>query len=395
MKRYLLPALGLLLAVTLVVHAAQPAPATKAEKPAPGVEAAQTISMITGVAISPLLGVSAVGAWKYFDAPKEKRKDLSWFAQPWFWIPGLLLVTAAFLKDTLGLAVPTALKKPLDVAEAVENKISGLVATGAFVPIAASIFGSLTQEAQFIADPGYAAFNATALLNVVFVPFAMIAFVIVWISAHAINVLILLSPFATVDAALKSFRLFLLSTVTVTSFVDPYVGAVWSLIIILICYFLAGWAFRLTVFGTTFAFDYFTFRRTRFLPDSKENWMFLAREIGKTPIRSYGRLSRNEKGEFIFRYRPWLVFPERVLTLPPGQYAVGRALMCPELVLVESGDTKTILLMPPRYLTHEEHVARAYQLEVRDVGLIGALSGIWNFIKELCGFGPKAAGAAA
>ena len=104
-------------------------------------ELAHAISEITGVAISPLLGVSAVGAWRYFHAQTpQQRARLPWFAQPWFWIPAFVLVTACFLKDTLGITAPRLLKKPLDVADALEHKISGLVATGAFVPLVIAVF---------------------------------------------------------------------------------------------------------------------------------------------------------------------------------------------------------------------------------------------------------------
>ena len=49
----------------------------------PGQQIAQTISLITGVAISPLMGVGVVGAWQYFQAktPEQKAK-LPWFANP-------------------------------------------------------------------------------------------------------------------------------------------------------------------------------------------------------------------------------------------------------------------------------------------------------------------------
>src|SRR5512140_3136417 len=60
----------------------------------PGTELAHAISEITGVATSPLLGVSTVGAWKYFHAQTpQQRARLPWFAQPWFWIPAFALVT--------------------------------------------------------------------------------------------------------------------------------------------------------------------------------------------------------------------------------------------------------------------------------------------------------------
>jgi MFS family permease len=369
--------------------AQKPAPDKKA---APGVEAAQTISMLTGVAISPLLGVSAVGAWKYFDAPKEQRANLPWYAQPWFWLLGLGLVAAVAAKDVVGPAVPTVLKKPLDVAEAVENKISGLVAAGAFVPSAAT-FLSVAQDVttSSAAWPMIAGIDGAAIINVLLLPFAVVAFLIVWLAGHAINMLILLSPFATVDAALKGFRTFILSTVCATSFVDPYVGAVWALIIVTISYFLAGWAFRLTVFGSLFITDYVTFKRTRFLPDDRANWMFLAREISGVPIRTFGKLSRNEAGELIFTYKPWLVLPQRTLTLPKGKYAVGRALVLPEFHLVDGDDTWAVLVMPPRCVTHEERLARIYGVEVVDVGVLKGAKALWSFVKRLFGVRPSPA----
>ncbi len=148
-------------------------------KSTPGLEAAQAISTITGVAISPLLGVSGVGVWKYFKTAPEHRAKLSWYAQPWFWIPALLLVAVAFVKDTFGTVLPTAVKKPFDIAEAVENKVSGLVAAGAFVPLIAAIFGSLGgDDSALYGDAGLAIINVAPLLNILTIPFAIAAFVV-------------------------------------------------------------------------------------------------------------------------------------------------------------------------------------------------------------------------
>ena len=83
------------------VEAANPKP--------PGIAAAETLSQVTGIAISPLLGVGAVGAYRYIQTPSAQRAKLSWYAQPWFWGPALLIVGLCFLKDALGPAVPTAL----------------------------------------------------------------------------------------------------------------------------------------------------------------------------------------------------------------------------------------------------------------------------------------------
>ncbi len=72
-----------------------------------GIQAAQTVSTVTGLAISPLVGVGAVGAYQWWNAPKEQRAHLHWFARPWFWIPALLLAGAVAAKDIVGAAAPT------------------------------------------------------------------------------------------------------------------------------------------------------------------------------------------------------------------------------------------------------------------------------------------------
>lgn len=369
--------------------------ASKATKPPPGVEAAQAISTITGVAISPLLGVGAVGAWKYIKTPGDKRANLPWFAQPWFWVPALALVLMVFVKDALGPAVPTTLKKPFDVAELIENKISALVATGAFVPFIAAIFHSL-DETAWLSSAGFAGIDASPLFNLLAVPIAMAAFVVVWLAGHVINVLILVSPFATVDAALKSFRLFLVSTVALTSFANPYFGAVWALIIILFSYLIAGWSLRLSVFGSVFAWDLLTFRRLRFEPNAQTNWMFTARKMGNTPIRTYGKLSRDQEGKLVLTYRPWLILPERTLVLPEGPCFVGRGLFHPEIRGTEAGEEVSLLTLPPRYRKHEEQVAQIYGLgEVQDIGLRRGFKALWRWLKSLFGFKPKPIPAAA
>ena len=54
--------------------AAMAAQATAKLAPPPGVQIAQTLSTITGVAISPLLGVSAVGCYQYCKAKTDEEK---------------------------------------------------------------------------------------------------------------------------------------------------------------------------------------------------------------------------------------------------------------------------------------------------------------------------------
>jgi hypothetical protein len=390
MKRiyFLLAVAGL---IWLTQTAAPAADAKPADPNPASKKLCETVSMITGVAISPMLGVGAVGAYDYYQAktPEQKAK-LPWFANPLFWVPCMLLVGACFLKDTAGIALPTVLKKPFDVAETVEHKISGLVATGAFVPIAASIFHAPDQApSASLAALGFATIDLHWLYNALLIPFAMVAFFIVFLASNAINILILLSPFTTVDAALKGFRTAILASVVGTSFVNPWIGALWALVIILISWLIAGWSFRLSHFGMSFVWDFVTGRKNRFHPDAKENKMFLGRKIEKVPTRTYGKLSRNDKGELVFNYYPWLVLAKRTLVLPAGAYEAGLGVFYSEILRVEAGSAKTVFLLPPRYRGHEEELVKLYNFTgVQDVGLRAA----WSWLKSL--FGGKTTAAA-
>ena len=373
--------------------AAEPAAAgSSTNAVVPGTDLAYAISEITGVAISPLLGVSAVGAWRYFHAQTpQQRARLPWFARPWFWIIGFVLVTACFLKDTLGITAPRLLKKPLDVADALEHKISGLVATGAFVPLVIAVFPPAEPEAAVQGANGFlAAIDLSWLGNGILIPVAMLAFFLVFLASNAINVLILLSPFAVVDTALKGFRLLVLLTIPATAFANPWLGAGWALILIGIAYFIAGWSFRLSHFGLVFIWDIVTLRSRRFVPDKSANRMLLAREINRVPARTYGALRRDDQGALVLQYRPWLVLPRRTLVLPEGQYAIGQGLFYSQIMRVEGRGITAMMLLPPRYRGHEEALVSIYGLMgVREAGLRAA----FRWLRETLGLkaGPQPA----
>lgn len=375
-------ALCLSLLTAFAVTKSQPAsePTSSHYQP-PGQQFAESISIATGVAISPLLGASTVGCYQWVKAKTpENRAKLPWFAQPVFFVPALLLVAACFVKDSAGTALPTALKKPLDIAEAVEHKISGLVATGAFVPYISSMMGDLNGPSSMFSSMGMAAADMSSLYNILMTPVMMAAFFIVFLASNAINILILLSPFTTVDAALKTFRTAILGTVCASAWLNPWVGAAWAIFIILFSWLIAGWSFRLSHFGLVFIWDFCTFRSSRFTPDAKENKVFLWRKINKVPARTYGTLKRDEKGNFVLTYRPWLVLPPRTLVFPEGQYAVGKAVFYQSLQRVEGEESQNMVLLPPRYRGHEEELVKIYNLiGVREAGLRRA----WKWIKEL------------
>src|SRR5262245_55532014 len=101
MKR-LAPLVAFALCLTLLnlpLLAANAAKADAKTVKTPGLELAALATQVTGIAISPMLGVSAVGAYKWFQAGSpEQRAALPWFASPSFWLLGLALVGVVALK---------------------------------------------------------------------------------------------------------------------------------------------------------------------------------------------------------------------------------------------------------------------------------------------------------
>ncbi|HVZ64101.1 MAG TPA: hypothetical protein VG936_05885 [Lacunisphaera sp.] len=396
--------LGLFLSCALPVPAAEKKAAAAPAK-TPGVELAVMASQVTGIAISPLLGVSCIGAWQWWGAhTPEQKAALPWFAQLQFWLPALLLVALCAAKDSFGAMVPPGWKKPLDVAETFENKVSGLVAAGAVVPSLVALASKLVvHQAGLEAVPGMTsglamiqlgALDFSWLLTILMVPLSVAVFAVVWVVAHAINVLILLSPWGGVDAFLKASRTAVLSLVAATAYIDPVVGATLSLVIVVIAWFLAGWAFRLMVFGTVFSWDFFTLKHRRFELRADNNKLFTARPLSGAPLRTWGRLHQEADGRLLFKYRPWLVLAERTAEVPREGLVVGKGVFYSEVLGFEKAADRnvTLLLLPPRYRGHEELFARTYHISgTCDVGLRRA----WSWLKEALGFGAKKAAPAA
>lgn len=395
MKRIAPFALPFVLLCVLVtpLFAALPA-ATTGATPAstdksPASTISTTVTTITGIAISPLLGTGAYGAYKWMRASEEERPNLPWYAQWTFFVPALLIALACAFKDTLGAILPPGWKKPMDILETVENKASGLVAAGAVVPLTMdSLRGLIASHAAQPADTtGLAMVNMAAadfswLLNILTVPLGIAVFAVVWMASHAINVLILLSPWGAIDAALKSARTALLGLITATAALKPEYAAILSVVVIIVSYFVAGWAFRLMIFGTAFTWDFFTLRRRRFKVGATVNKLFSGAHLKGVPARSFGRLiNEPENGRLRFAYRPWLVLPEKTTDVKMNGPFVGKGLFFSS---VGDGDY-TFFLLPPRYRGHEEEFAKAcgFAGGVKNAGLLKA----WSSLRELFGGG--------
>jgi hypothetical protein len=390
--------LGLLAVLTAPAWAATspsstaPAATAPASDKSPVAAISKTVAVLTGVAISPLLGTGALGLYENWQAKTpEQKAALPWYARWSFILPALGIVGVCAAKDSFGALLPPGFKKPLDVLETIENKATGLIAAGAVVPFTMNSLSKMIVAhepvAPVIESTGLAmvhigAIDGSWFLNLLTVPFGIAVFLLVWMASHAINVLILLSPWGAIDAALKVARTALLGVITLAATLNPWISAALSLILILIAYLVAGWAFRLTIFGTIFSWEFFTMRKHRFTPAEKENRMFSSSQLTKqgVPMRTYGRLiNEPENGRLTFAYKPWLVLPEKTVTVALAAPSVGKGLFFSTIRDTE----RTSFILPPRYRGHEEAIARIYALEggVQDAGLLKA----WGTLRELFG----------
>lgn len=364
----------------------------------PGVDLAEGVSQITGTAISPLLGVSASGVWRYYRTPAHLRGRLPWFCHPAAWGTGLAILALCFLKDSFGTAAPTILKKPLDMIELFEDKLSALVASAAFIPLIAAEIARHTEpaleaRAMFSPEVQYASvLPGLALidLRLLLVPLAVVTFFVVWVVSHAIHVLIALSPFTFVDAGLKLMKTAVLSTIVGFHFISPFLGAAISLAIIFIAALLAPKAFRLTLFGTMFALDILLPWRARKRATPTEAHVFVASRTVGLPTRTYGRIQRGADGSLQFVYRPLFILPRRRVALPVGTFVVAKGVLYPSLLHhAEPGaPASCVLVFLPRYRSHEQAIADHFAIvEVRDSSLARGFKAMRAWLVEMINAG--------
>ncbi|WP_395737268.1 hypothetical protein [Prosthecobacter sp.] len=393
------------------LHAVEPPVPTPAEKLKesmllPGVSLSQGISEITGVAISPLMGVSVMGAWTYYKTEPSLRHRLPWYCHPGVWGTGLALLSLCFLKDFLGTAAPPLVKKPLDFLELFENKLSALVASVGFVPLVALAMAHFNQDpplqaAAELAGSGLAVMPVAGIIDFgvhtpwISIPVALIAFIVVWLSSHAINVLIALSPFGIVDAGLKLIKLGLMALVAGATIIHPYAGAAISLVLIFIGLLFAGWSFRLTLFGTLMGRDFLLNKRAAAsdLESGSGVKGFLARRTQGVPVRTLVRLKQDASSRPVLTYRPWLILPERSIVLPEADHVICKGVLHPSLSQRPAeapASLRSTLILLPRYRRLEEHIARHFGCQqVVDGALLRGFKAMRQWLVDMLSSGRK------
>jgi hypothetical protein len=198
----------------------------------------------------------------------------------------------------------------------------------------------------------------------------------VWLVGHAVDVLVLLSPFPFIDVLFKGFRAAILLTIVIASMIDRRAGLIVSLVVIFAAFLLFSWALRFAILGTVFAWDllrFMTFGSDGPLDDKQAIAGFTAARIRGIPKQTFGTLSCDPNGILEFRCRRLGFGPIRRIRLEDAVcYEVGRGILYPCVILPEHGSSRYALQfrLTPRYNGKEEHIrARLGMAAVRDIRL--------------------------
>jgi hypothetical protein len=336
---------------------------------------ASGIAQITGLAISPLIVLVAIGWADFFGLGGSNATQLPLHANPWFLVPCSIVLTLALLKKIASPAIPLPVRKLLDACEYFEAKLSALVAAGVLLPTLISTMAAATGAPDPTGTQTAAFFSGTAAY-VVLVPVALLIFGSVWITFHVIDALIVLSPFAIVDTMLVALRGAILGVLGLAFLVSPYLALAFAIPLIVLSFLLAGWCVRLDLFALCVATD-LLFGRDGDLAQPRA---FLARRGLGAPIRTMGHAEPCEAG-IRFSYRPLFILPRRTLEVPVERAALVHGLLWP--TLTDGLKQRSVVAFPPRYGRHVDQLAQRFHAEVRDGRLRGGLRRVRQMFASL------------
>jgi len=369
---------------------------------------ANEISKATGYAISPILGISVLGAYTYYTTPAAERHRVPWHARPVFWAPLLAVLLGIILKDSSKVTLPKIILVPLDAIETLLEKNTSAV-LGLLV-IISSITGRGLEQLQLTGAGGvpfspaaaHAAEGANAAASVaaagtvelaILTLIVTLVFTLVWVVSQSFNFLIFLCPFSWLDLLLTTAKNSVILLLAGAWLLNPFLGLAVSGVIILTCLVLFARSYRFVIFGTICTAD-ILLRKSRQQAFATTGLMGFAGSLfpGVAPL-SYGSLTINE-AVLVFRYRPWLFLPQRIVITPfrNDRCVVGKGTLSP--VLLAQGDKQgmelTLFRLRPRYTSHEQRVAELFSfIGVRDVAFGKSIREGYRWLKDQLGCAGK------
>lgn len=369
---------------------------------------ADEISRATGVAISPILGISVLGAYTYYTTPIEKRDQVPWHAKPPFWVPLLIVLLGIILKDSSKIALPKIIIMPLDAIETLMEKNTSAV-LGLIVVLSSITEKGIEQlrlaghEVSFsllssahaadslngtVATASTGLFEMTALYLLVTVVFG-----IVWVVSQSFNFLIFLCPFSWLDLLLATFKNSVVTLLAGAYLINPILGLFAASVIIVISLFLFARSYRFVIFGTIFSSD-ILFKKSRKNTMNQERIKaFAGSAVAGVPSLSYGFLTQQDSA-LVFHYKPWLIRSSRSVktSFTCDRCEIGKGTLSPVIIAPKNNAKKyrTLFRLRPLYHSHEKRVAEILRLNgVRDVAFGKSFRDACAWLGEQLGLSSK------
>ena len=339
------------------------------------------ITQITGLAINPLLVLIVIGVLDWQSLPEGATPLLH--ANPWFW--GSLCALLAF---SLGLRLLTPLipgfGKLLKGVILVEQKIMGLLAAGLLIPTIA-----LTMENTGLTSSDHAQVAVAGIFGTSgYVVAGLLIYLVVWVVSHVIDSLVLLSPFALIDATLLTMRGTLLAILGVAYWIHPAISAGICCVLIVICFLIAGWCIRINILASTFAFDLLTLRCKWMRPNQWPIRVFITGKSGLAPTRTRGLLERDPDGLRV-RWRRFYWLTKRSTVLHRGSAKLVRGVVWSELYAESSPKVLVTLILPPRYFNHDQWITEHLEIPAENGTIRRGLAGVVDFFRNIWSAGSK------
>jgi hypothetical protein len=218
-------------------------------------------------------------------------------------------------------------------------------------------------------------------------------FGVVFLVSHACKCLLLLSPSSWVTAALKGTKGLFLVGFAGTAMVAPWAGAALSVLIVLVCLLISGWAFRWNVFGWWFVWDFLGSRFDRPLGEAEPLAGFATSRTPGVKARTYGVLTR-DGDDWVFRYRPWLVLPWRETRWRAFRTGLRTGLLAPALTAKwpDRDGFVTVLDFRLRFRGHGDALERRLGVDERQPSrVVQGVRQTWAWIREQVGGGEATA----
>jgi hypothetical protein len=323
----------------------------------------------------------------YFRATDAERKLLPWTASPWYWGTLLVIGGVFFLAHVVGTSVPV-LGKIVEAARSLEGKASLIYASPLFLAAGNELLGSINRSGITI-SPIANAIASTGMSTPI--PFNAVAgglaglaiFGVISLTNQAIHTMVLLSPSMLLGSLLRILHLLALGALLLAALISPLLGALLALMLIVVCAKLAGWSFRLSVFGTVFAWDLLTFRRARDIPGSVlHRVLAFSSSAIAVPRRTLGHL-RWQDGTLRFVYRPWLIGTSRAHVLLRDDLVLSQGIFYAQLVRIEGSERHSLFVLPPRYRGCESALATFADCKTMPSALKGGIRAAAAWLKHV------------